>query len=402
LEKWIENICAKYIRPVNGHTNSILLNFKQNSFVQFVGDFYRTPYSYDGKAFDRKESSTSLMTRNRYQQLLVSQSVSPTDWELKPLSDITIEDLDSVEIIRTLKEGIEKKHIDSALDTTDIKEILTRFRLLTKGRPNNGAAVLFLKEVPGEFMQCIIRMARFKGVKKGVFIDSKHFIGNAFQVFQEAENFVNRNTAVSSHVEEGKMVRVDEPEYPFKAIRESLINAICHRDYSTRSGSVTMTIYDDRIEIASTGLLLNDIIIEDLQKTHTSHPRNPNILNVFYLRGLIEAMGIGTQEIIDVCKAAHMNPPQFYEQSGTFVVKLWSRHQLKIDVRDTTFTDRQAKILGILQNHEGLSPQEILTLLDEDVSDRTLRRDLQILKKWKYIDNKGQLGPKTTWFVLKT
>ena len=156
-------------------------------------------------------------------------------------------------------------------------------------------------------------------------------------------------------------------------------------------------------QIANTGLLPSGITLGDLKKTHTSHPRNPNITKVFYRRGLIEAMGMGTQQIIKACVNANMKEPKFFEQAGTFIVRLWSRnyeHATSSHMK-SNLTERQEKILATLDNKE-LAPNEILAALGEDISDRTLRRDLQTLREKGYLDNKGQLGPKTKWFKRKT
>jgi len=268
---------------------------------------------------------------------------------------------------------------------------------MESGQITNAAVVLFAKEITGHYLQCVIRMARFHGIEKGNFIDSKHVFGNAFQILNEAEIFINRNTAIASHFEKGQFARIDEPEYPFEAIREALINAICHREYASHGGSITLTIYDDRLEIANTGILTKDLSLEDLKTTHISHPRNPRITNVFFRRGYIEAMGIGTQEILKSCAAADMKEPEFYEQAGAFAVKLWSRHYQPTQRDNINLPDRKQHILKLLQNIS-LSPNEILNQLQEVISDRTLRRDLQDLKDLGYVDNEGQ-GKKSRWFL---
>ncbi len=216
---------------------------------------------------------------------------------------------------------------------------------------------------------------------------------------------ISRNTAVAARIVEGQMQRFEEPEYPFKAVREALINALCHRDYSSPGGSITLVIYDDRLELINTGLLPKGITIDQLKEVHSSHPRNPYITDVFNKRGLIEAMGMGTQQIINVCAQEGMKEPVFFEQAGTFGVCLWSRSYKASEpisiTEEAKLTNRQKKIIAILTDDE-FSPGEILTQLVEDITDRTLRRDLQTLKDAGYIDNHGQLGPKTKWFICKT
>jgi len=338
------------------------------------------------------------MPQGRYQQLLLSRNMKPTTWESQTATNTNIDDLDHLEIIRTLKEGINKDRIDPALDTNNINDILIKFHLLDSNKLNNAAVLLYSKEIPGPYLQCVLRLAKYRGIKKENLIDSHNFFGNAFQILHEAEAFIKKNIHISSRITEGQLARDDQPEYPYKAIREALINAVCHRDYSSPSGSITIIIYDDRLEIANTGTLPDGITLNELQVTHTSHPRNPIIVNVMHRRGLIEALGSGTQLIINCCRDMGMQDPDFFEQSATFVVRMWSKHY-KATEPHPDITKRQSAILNILYAHKILPPHEILSYLDDDITDRTLRNDLQALKDKQYVDSKGK-GPKTQWYLL--
>lgn len=360
-------------------------------------DKYVMPYTFNGRAYERKGTATHLMPRSRYQQLLLKNTVSPVVWEELAASGITIDDLDHEEIVRTLKDGIRSKRIDSSADTDDPNEILKKLDLLKSGKITNAAAVLYLKKVPAHYYQCVLRIARFRGIIKRDLIDSKHLFGNAFLLLSEAENFINRHTSVASRFEEGNFQRIDEPEYPVKAIREAIINALCHRDYSSPSGSITIAIYDDRIEIASTGKLPNDLTPDDLKRVHVSAPRNRCITNVFFRRGLIEAFGIGTQEIIRSCREANMKDPDFFEQAGSFFVCLWSKHYREPLSDESQLTSRQLEIIELLRSSDGLPPSQILSRLSQEISDRTLRTELRELKAKGLIDSTGK-GPKTLWF----
>jgi len=180
--------------------------------------------------------------------------------------------------------------------------------------------------------------------------------------------------------------------------QEALINALCHRDYASPGGSITLTIYDDRLEIINTGLLPEGITLSELIELHTSHPRNPIITNVFYRRGLIEAMGMGIQQIMKVCADVKMKPPEFLEQAGTFIIRLWSR-AYKPEVNYSDLSSRHKEILLLLKT-ETLSPGEILPQLTGEITDRTLRRDLQFLKERGYIDVKGSTW-KAKWFTVE-
>tara|TARA_R110000868_G_scaffold266583_1_gene525818 strand:- start:34028 stop:35434 length:1407 start_codon:yes stop_codon:yes gene_type:complete len=355
------------------------------------------PYTFDGRAYERQQADTHTMPQNRYQQLLLARHVQPQSWEVQPAVEMSLDDLDIDEINKTVANGIEKGTLDPALGKENVEHILTKFGLYKVGQLNNAAVVLFAENPGSHYAQCVLRMARFKGLAKGEFIDSKQVAGNAFDLLQEAESFIHRNTAVSGKVMSDQMIRTDTAEYPFKAIREALINALCHRDYASPGGAITLTIYDDRLEIINTGLLPEGITLVDLKTLHTSHPRNPNIVNVFYRCGLIEAMGMGIQEIINIYSNANIRPPEFLEQAGTFVIRLWSRiHSSHID--DPSLTERQQHILHMLQGNR-LSPSQLLIALENVITDRTLRSDLLILKMKGYVDSTGE-GKQKRWFVV--
>lgn len=390
------NVKTGYVDVAQGKKVIILTAHPDNNF---------TPYVLDGRPYERKGTSTSRMPQALYQQLLLQKTMNPILWEQLPAVAVTLDDLDHEEIIRTLKDGIRLNRIDAIADTNDAHEVLKRLNLLENGQLTNAAAILFLKEIPGNYFQCVLRIARFRGHEKQDFIDSKHIYGNAFQLLQEAESFINRHTSISSYFKEDSFQRVDEPEYPVKAVREALINALCHRDYSVSAGSITVAVYDDRIEVSSVGGLLNGITPKDLWGAHVSLSRNRRITNVFFRRGLIEAFGTGTQEIIRLCEETGARKPDFYEQAGAFVVCLWSRqYEQKSDETvpaDIEFTERQQEIIDVLSHHDFLTAKVLLENLQNPPAERTLREDLTFLKRHGIISSRGR-GRNALWFIVET
>ena len=103
--------------------------------------------------------------------------------------------------------------------------------------------------------QCTLRVARFRGTDRTEFLDNRQFHGNAFTLLKAAERFLRETLPIAGRIEADRFERVDEPLYPTVAIREALANALCHRDYSIGGGSVGVAVYDDRLEITSSGSL---------------------------------------------------------------------------------------------------------------------------------------------------
>jgi predicted HTH transcriptional regulator len=103
-------------------------------------------------------------------------------------------------------------------------------------------------------------------------------------------------------------------------MREILVNAFIHRDYTIAGGAVSLAIFDDRVEVWSAGRYPTGITAEMLTRAHPSVQRNPLIAEVFYRAGLIEKWGRGTNRVAEMCKAAGVAPPEFTEIGGAAVV----------------------------------------------------------------------------------
>ena len=175
--------------------------------------------------------------------------------------------------------------------STDVADVLDRLGLRVEGQALNAAVVVFGRRMLPHYTQCQLRMARFRGADKTEFLDQRQTNGHALQLLEEASQFLIRHLPVAGRIEPGLFERADAPLFPPVALREALVNAFCHRDYSIVGGSVSLGIYDDRLEIWSDGTLPFGLSVDDLKRDHLSRPRNPLIAEVFYRRGTGGTMG---------------------------------------------------------------------------------------------------------------
>ncbi len=207
------------------------------------------PYTYNGRAYARIESSTSTMPQHLYEQLLVRRGQLNHKWEEQISEGYDIASLDYEEIRFMIKEGVDNHRVSVEVLNYDIEKILSNLKLMKDGRLINAAVILFAKEVEPHYSHCVIKMARFRGTDKlNDFIDNQRAYGNAFHLIYSASDFVTRHLPIASSFESGKLKRIDQPAVPPLALREALINAIIHRDYSVRSASIFLAIYDDRLK----------------------------------------------------------------------------------------------------------------------------------------------------------
>jgi ATP-dependent DNA helicase RecG len=230
-------------------------------------------YAYDGHPFERVGRTTRRMPKATYEQRLLEQVHSSNRWELLPAEGFTLDDLDASEIVRTVEEAIRRQRLEDP-GTRDVRELLIGLGVMDKDRLLNGAVVLFGK--PGRlqthFPQCVLRMARFRGVTTVEFVDNRQEIGNVFDLFVRGQRFLRDYLPVAGRIVPDLFERVDDPLYPPEALREALANALCHRDYRAGGGSVNLAIFDDRLEITSTGPLPFGLTPEDLTRPHQSRP----------------------------------------------------------------------------------------------------------------------------------
>ena len=233
------------------------------------------PYTFDGRPYQRIGNTTSKMPQHEYQKRLLARALAKDRWENQVAEGYMLADLDLAEVERTLRAAVHQGRLES--QPADPVERLDRLHLRVDGQLRRAAVVLYGRKLMPDYPQCALRMARFKGTDKTEFLDNRQLHGHAFQILDEAMHFILRNIPIAGRIESGKLERTDTPLYPPLALREALVNALCHRDYTIPGGAVHVAIYDDRLEVISTGLLPPELTIGDLKRTHISRPRNPRL-----------------------------------------------------------------------------------------------------------------------------
>lgn len=355
------------------------------------------PYRYGGRPYVRQGSETVPMPQAHYERLLYERMHPTRRWELQPAVGFAIEDLAADEITRTVDEAIRRGRLGEP-GTRDPEEILRHLKLTDPaGAVLNGAAALFARPntLLPHFPQCLLRLAHFRGTTTDQFLDNQQLRGNVFDLLDRATQFLRDRLPVAGRIVPDLFERVDDPLYPPEALREALANAFCHRDYSAGGGSVSVAIFDDRLEVVSTGRLPFGQTVEDLQTTHTSQPWNPLIANVLYMRGVIEQWGRGTLKIVELTRRAELRPATFESGGNTVTVRFHAQRDLAFERMSPT----QQSVLTALRAHgAALALAEIVTEVNEGVSERTIQKALQELRELGYVELRGR-GRGSRWLV---
>ncbi|HID75187.1 MAG TPA: transcriptional regulator, partial [Planctomycetaceae bacterium] len=373
---------------------------KQVFVLEACPDPTQRPYVFYGRPYQRIGPTTSVMPQEQYHRLLAERPDSRSRWETLPADGHDLSDLDQEDILRTVRLGIAAGRLPESTGS-NVTDILSRLGLFKEGKLNNAAIVLFGTRFLPDYPQCQLRMARFRGVDKSQFLDQRQIEGHAFSLLEEAMLFLRRHLPVAGRVVPGLFEREDEPLFPLEALREALVNAFCHRDYTIVGGAVSLAIYDDRLEIWSDGTLPFGLTPGDLKRDHPSKPRNPLVAKVFYLRGIIERWGRGTQRIVELCVKAGHPEPEFGEQAGSVWVRFLPSGYIAPHRVAHDLTERQREILHVLSKKPSMPLREIRSRMDKPPSDRRLREELLHLKKLGLVSTSGH-GRGATWSLVRT
>jgi ATP-dependent DNA helicase RecG len=183
--------------------------------------------------------------------------------------------------------------------------------------------------------------------------------------------------------------------YPLRATRESVVNAICYR-YYTSSANVQVRIFDDRMEVWNPGDLPEGMTVEDLRRPHESKPRNKLIANAFFLIKYIEQFGTGIQRILDDCRAQELPTPNFEAKGHSFRATFTPSHMASKLPAVPELTERQKRLVAAVKQKGRITRSEYEKLAD--VSRATAKRDLENLKKAGILVQR-ELGP-TAYYEL--
>lgn len=261
--------------------------------------------------------------------------------------------------------------VNKSLDIPVMKNFKLVLEENGKLYPSNGLLVLL-----GKFENVRIKCGRFKGTTMDVFLDRKEYDGDLFTQLEDAEKFIKNHIKLSSEIK--RLQREDQYELPVEAIREGLINAVVHRDYSIDGRDIKIGIYDDMVNIVSPGSFPSTITQEDLLEGR-SEIRNKVIARVFKELNYIEQWGSGIRRIKSSCKNRGLKEPQIVEKGDYVDVSLYreaveSNEVINKDI--PILSHQEEKVVKYLK----LNENSITTREAESVLDVAERRARKVLK----------------------
>ncbi len=371
-------------------------------------------YQAGGIFWIRQGTQTRALSMVELSEMIYDRGLR--DWELEPAFNATMEDIDFERVQAFLARRATSDQQSGRFKDTE--RVLIGMRCAVKVGttvvPTNAGMLFFGQSPQDHIPQSEVTCVLFREtIGASRYADRKIVTGTLQEVIDTTEAFLDRYIAVGARIEGWK--RIDIPEYSIEVLREAVINAVVHRDYSRRGEMIRVFYYPDRVEVHSPGLLLPGITVEHMQRGEVqSKLRNPVLAGLLRsIPGYMEQIGSGIRFMIDETKRLELPTPHFREMNEVVVTfqkapalrapepqllsqgeTLWGEQQEALpeivvqDRRAEQVEKRLIQALSYVQEH-GFITNGIYRQLT-DVTDRTAHRDLERLVERGRLKSSGQ------------
>jgi ATP-dependent DNA helicase RecG len=323
-------------------------------------------------------------------------AIQSRPFEERPCPDATLEDIN----VHAVSDFIRLARFERQFplpDNTPVTDLLAHLHLFSGDHPTNAAILLFGRD-PQRFLPAAeVRCMHFHGTEIQRPVPFyRIFKGTIFEQVDMAVDFVlsKLNRSVGTRAESSQApVRY---EIPPDVIREAIVNAIAHRDY-TSAGAVQVSVFADRVEVWNPGTLTPPLTPESLRHPHGSIARNPRTCEALFLARYIEKYGTGTLMMIRESLTHDLPEPDFIMRGGEFTTTVWRDWLTPEVLVGYNLNERQLKSVVIVKTGEQLTNKDYQQ--NFGVSKPTASRDLDDLLRKGILEKIGTTG-KGTYYIL--
>ena len=389
-KKMMDDIPNKVVNHLGLVVDVNLHRKEEKYYLEIDIPVSNVPIAYHGAYHYRSGSTKQELKGISLQHLLLNKIGKK--WEDIPVENASLKDLNKTTIQAFVDKAIEKDRIPSDTPKISIELLLRNLCLMTEqGQLTNAAMLLFGNNPSKVNVTASFKIGRFGGSSHDLLFQDI-IETNIFEMPDKVMEILKAKYLIRPISYEG-LERMEPLEYPEQALREAILNAIIHKDYS--STYTFLRVYDDRLHLWNPGSLPEELSIEQLKTDHSSYPRNRNIANVFFKAGYIESWGRGTTKIIDACIEAGLPEPLIIEEQGGVSITFLKESYTEEYFRKQGLEERQIKALLYAKEHGKMSNTQYQELVN--VSKRTASRDLQELMEKGFIHKSGTTGKGTNY-----
>ena len=357
---------------------------EQGDFIEIAVEPHNNPVNYKGEYHYRSGSTKQELKGAALNNFLLKKQGK--NWDSVPVPNVKIEDLSLIALQRFRNEAAKSGRVDVDVLNDETKHLLQDLQLIDDISGNlKRAAILLFYHKPEKFITgAYIKIGFFQDDDEDLaFQDEIH--GSLMEQIDKAFDLLKSKYIVYAISYEG-VSRREKPTFPIAALRETLLNALAHKDYASGI-PIQISVYPDHIVFWNPGHLPHSISIENLLQKHPSIPYNPDIANTLFRCGDIDVWGRGYRKIIKSVLENKQLPPVIKNMGGLMLTYYTNAHtQLKAENID-------GKIIQIIEHviaNGSINNSEVQKLLN--TSKPTATRLLKQTEKWLYMKNVGRKG----------
>lgn len=339
------------------------------------------PYSSSSGYFRRLDAVTQKMTQGEV-RVMFRQTVDMAFEDLQR-KDFSLSEISLVKVKAFLQEA----ETSLKVTKTNLHSLLSSLGIYKNGMVNNAGILLFATKINQFIFHSETILAAFKGTEITHIYDRKDVRDDLLTQLNEAIAFLKKHLNIRSEIREFN--RYDIYEIPMDALREAVVNALVHRDYSMRGTSVYVRVFDDRVEIENPGGLPSGFPKNQFGKA--SFRRNPIVADLFHRMHKVERMGTGIKKIKDLIKAAKLKESLFeydtffkvtFYRNPEYALKQTAEKMVGEKVGQKVgekVTQNQEKILAAIKKDPTISAQTLSEKVG--ISTRKIEENIAKLKK---------------------
>ena len=366
------------LADVNLHTTN------QGDFIEIIVEGYPYPVNYKGQYHYRSGSTKQELKGAALDKFLLQKKGKR--WDGVPVPKVSAKDLKQETFDFFRKRAFKSQRIEEDILTDSNEHLLENLQLKENDFLKRAAILLFHSNPENFVTGSYIKIGYFETDDDLKFQDEIH--GNLFEQIEKTMDLLFTKYIKAAISYEG-INRVETYEYPKDAVREALLNAIAHKDYSG-GVPIQISVYNDKIIIWNEGQLPENWTVKNLLEKHASRPYNPDIANALFRSGYIESWGRGTIKIIRECKQAGIPEPVFSYDSSDISVEFRKDIYNEKYLQSLNLNDRQVKAVLFAKDKVKITNSEYQTL--NNCSRNTASNDLTELVDKDLLKPSGQKG----------
>jgi len=358
---------------------------EQGEYIEIVVEPQPNPVNYKGEYHFRSGSTKQELKGAALDKFLLQKY--GRKWDSVLIPNVSIAELKQNTFEFFKEKGIDSKRLDKESLKDTPEQLLNNLKLIDNGHLKRAALLLFHPDPERFVTSAYIKIGFFRTDSDLRFQDDIH--GNLFEQIERTMELL-LTKYIKAIISYKGLSRIETYEYPEEALREALLNAVTHKEYSG-GAPIQIRVYNDKIMIWNEGRLPEDWTIKNLLQNHSSRPNNPDIANAFFRSGYVESWGRGIEKITALCIAAGLPEPIFNPEGSDFWVIFRKNIYNKEELSRFGLNERQIKAVLYMKENGRITNREYQKI--NEISRRTATRDLiELVDVFKIANQAGNQG----------